>query len=189
MNNRNNEKVKDRKLFRIFIFIVCMLVSCSTTILVSSLQESDTEPQNEVEHNFPTRDSAERMLTEFWANQQRAYYLEHGKFASTLKDMGLLDSMDDSYSRLLIFESSPTKNVHILSKPNVRQIPLRSYITSVFVISITDEPLKMVSGACESEMPQITSSVMPQLSANRSTIDCPEGFSRVKDGQLNTEDF
>ena len=111
---------------------------------------------------------------------EQAYFLEYGKFTSSLNELQVdipLESTDYRYA-LTLQDGSPQPVMIITAAP--KKPGLKSY-TGVVFVSETDQEASTVGQICEAEQPSATPPVMPIAPQNISEpIPCPPGSQLLK---------
>ncbi|MBD1924700.1 type IV pilin-like G/H family protein [Trichocoleus sp. FACHB-90] len=105
---------------------------------------------------------------------QQAYYLENGKFGTTLEQLGVgIQSETENY----LYKILPQSNQSVIQTAQAKnpRLKLRSYTGAVFVTKINDENITRAA-ICETDEPSSTLPAMPTPPKNASEqIQCPAG--------------
>lgn len=159
----------------------------STTAIFDNISAATTVPENievielESKNNQANRGIPIQYIT-ILNQAQQAYYLEKGKFATNIEELGIGTNLETELYRYQIVpvrdgfarQRHHTDGVTITAQPKEDGLP--SYIGAVFAI----DNKKIVTGICESAQPTQSPPPMPNLSlGSASTILCPVGFRRL----------
>ncbi|MCP2732222.1 type IV pilin-like G/H family protein [Limnofasciculus baicalensis] len=149
----------------------------STTAIFDNISAATTVPENievielESKNNQANRGIPIQYIT-ILNQAQQAYYLEKGKFATNIEELGIGTNLEtELYRYQIVPVRDRTDRVTITAQP--KEEGLNSYIGAVFAI----DNQKIVTGICESEVPAKSLSAMPNPPVSGAlVIQCPVGF-------------
>ena len=156
----------------------------STTAIFDNISAATTVPENievielESQNNQSNRAIPIQYIT-ILNQAQKAYYLEKGKFATNIEELGIGTNLETELYRYQIVpvgdgfarQRHPTDGVTITAQP--KEGGLNSYIGAVFAI----DNQKIVAGICESAAPATSPPPVPNPPVSGAlVIQCPAGF-------------
>lgn len=106
---------------------------------------------------------------------QQAYFLEKGKFASTIPQLEVgVPSQTQNYQFRIVPQGNQKQRVMMTATPKVTL--LKSYTGAVFIVKNVT-----VAVICESDRPSTRPPAMPKppKNASASSVQCPAGSHRV----------
>ncbi len=148
----------------------------STTAIFDNISAATTVPENievielESKNNQSNRGIPLQYIT-ILNQAQQAYYLEKGKFATNIEELGIGTNLEtELYRYQIVPVRDRTDRVTITAQP--KEDGLNSYIGAVFVI----DNQKIVTGICESEVPAKSPPPVPNPPVSGAlVIQCPVG--------------
>jgi Type IV pilin-like G and H, putative len=148
----------------------------STTAIFDNISAATTVPENievielESKNNQYNRGIPIQYIT-ILNQAQQAYYLEKGKFATNIEELGIGTNLETELYRYQILPiRDRTDIVTITAQP--KEDGLNSYIGAVFAI----DNQKIVTGICESVAPTKSPPFLPIPPSGASVILCPVGY-------------
>lgn len=150
----------------------------SKSTLFEKISEATTAPENvqtiDNQKNKAGQNDVVKQYITILSRAQQAYYLEHGKFAADIKELGIIANLETEFYRYQILPQKDNKrSAAIAAVPKNSELP--SYIGAVFVTQVSGKTTT-VTQICESDKPSTSPPAMPTaLASGSSEIQCPAG--------------
>ncbi|MBW4648258.1 MAG: type IV pilin-like G/H family protein [Kastovskya adunca ATA6-11-RM4] len=157
----------------------------SNAVLLEKISEETTLPEDtqilvdpEAQANDSRQEEA-KVYVGALNRAQQAYYIEYGKFAQTIEDLGIGIEPETSDYRYEIVPQDDSQQSVIIAATAKR--PESTSLTgAVFLVEVDEEDLT-IAGICETEAPSSTPPAMPTISSDQAgEIQCPAGSRLVK---------
>jgi hypothetical protein len=141
----------------------------NTTALPRNTQIIDLAAQKK-----QARESEGQQYIDSMNSAQQALYIENGKFATAIDELGLGIKLDtDNYSYQIVPQSGSIPSAMMTAK--AKSPELKSYTGAVFAIKVNGE-FTTVSVVCGTDQPSTTPPAMPIAPKNaEEEIKCPAG--------------
>ncbi|HAJ59107.1 MAG TPA: hypothetical protein DCP31_07495 [Cyanobacteria bacterium UBA8543] len=153
-------------------------VFSSKSTLFEKISEATTVPENiqvvDPQNNKTGQSNVVKQFLTILIRAQQAYFLENDKFASDIKELGIISNLETEFYRYQIVpQKDNTRSVAIAAIPKTSQLP--SYIGAIFATKV-NEKTATATQICETEKPSTSPPAMPTAPARGSSeIQCPAG--------------
>lgn len=153
-------------------------VFSSKSTLFEKISEATTVPENvqtiDNQKNKPRQNDVVKQYITILSRAQQAYYLENGKFAADIKELGIIANLETEFYRYQIVpHQDNTQSVAIAAVPKNSELP--SYISAVFATKVNGKNTTATQ-ICESDKPSTSPPAIPAAPASGSSeIQCPAG--------------
>lgn len=153
-------------------------VFSSKSTVFEKISDATTVPENiQVIDNQNNKTGQSNVVKQFMTiliRAQQAYFLENEKFATDIKELGIISNLETEFYRYQIVpQKDNTQSVAIAAIPKNSQLP--SYIGAIFATR-ANEKTATVTQICETDKPSTSPPTMPAAPAGSSSeIQCPTG--------------
>lgn len=153
-------------------------VFSSKSTLFEKISDATTVPENiqiiDNEQNNAGQSNVVKQFITILIKAQQAYFLENGKFATDIKQLGIISNLETEFYRYQIVpQKDNTQSVAIAAIPKTSQLP--SYIGAIFASQVS-EKTTTATQLCETDKPSTSPPAMPAAPARGSSeIQCPAG--------------
>lgn len=166
---------------RVTLPIVGKLIVASLLLEVFSGIPTTVKAQSTNQTNAQKEAQAKQYMG-ILIRAQQAFYLENGKFASQIPELGIGIPKDTKNYGYVIFPSKdPTQSVAIAAKGFSFEI--KGYLSGVFLTNVNGEALT-ISGICETLKPGFLPGEPKAPKIGSTSIECPAGYRLLKPGRL-----
>lgn len=151
-------------------------VFSSNSTLFEKISEATTVPENiqiiDNQKNSAGQTNVVKQYLTILMRGQQAYYLENGKFASDIKELGIIANLETEFYRYqIVSQKDSTQSVAIAAIPKNSELP--SYIGAVFATKVSGKTTTATQ-ICETDKPSTSPPAMPAAPASGSSeIQCP----------------
>lgn len=153
-------------------------VFSSKSTLFEKISEATTVPENiQTIDNSKKKVEQNNVVKQFISiliKAQQAYFLENGKFATDIKELGIISNLETEFYRYQIVpQKDNTQSVAIAAIPKNSELP--SYIGAVFVTKVSAKTTTATQ-ICETDKPSTSPPAMPTAPVSGSSeVQCPAG--------------
>ncbi len=161
---------------RVTLPILSKLIA--SMLLVGVLCDSSATVQAELTNQGnKAKEAAARRYIGILNRTQQAFYLENGKFASNIKQLGVGVKQSKDYFYTIYPLSDPTQSVVMAAKGYSNQV--KGYLGGVFVAKVNGEALT-IAGICETVKPGFLPGEPKAPKEGSKLIECPAGYQLFK---------
>jgi hypothetical protein len=153
-------------------------VVSSKSTLFEKISDSTALPENvqtiDAQKNNTSQNNVVKQYITILSRAQQAYFLENGKFATDIKELGIISNLETEFYRYQIVpQKDSTQSVAIAAIPKTSELP--SYIGAVFATKISGKTTTATQ-ICETDKPSTLPPAIPAAPIGGSSkIQCPAG--------------
>ncbi|HEY9708295.1 MAG TPA: type IV pilin-like G/H family protein [Oculatellaceae cyanobacterium] len=153
-------------------------VFSSKSTLFEKISDATTVPENaqiiDNQNNTTAQSNVVKQFMTILIRAQQAYFLEKEKFATDIKELGIISNLETEFYRYQIVpQKDNTQSVAIAAIPKNSQLP--SYIGAIFA-SKANGKNTTATQICETDKPSTSPPAMPSAPATGSSeIQCAAG--------------